>query len=85
FYDRKEIKDILAYLRLVANPDDDISFARIVNVPKRGIGATSVDKIAAYAEMNDLSMFEALGQVDFIGLSARAANALDEFKQLIDQ
>ncbi|MGO4076248.1 3'-5' exonuclease, partial [Staphylococcus aureus] len=56
FYDRKEIKDILAYLRLVANPDDDISFARIVNVPKRGIGATSVDKIAAYAEMNDLSM-----------------------------
>ncbi|MDM5297123.1 DNA helicase PcrA [Bacillus pumilus] len=85
FYDRKEIKDILAYLRLVANPDDDISFARIVNVPKRGIGATSVEKIAAYAEMNDLSMFEALGQVDFIGLSARAANALDEFKQLIDQ
>ncbi|MGE6858518.1 DNA helicase PcrA [Bacillus sp. FSL K6-2841] len=85
FYDRKEIKDILAYLRLVANPDDDISFARIVNVPKRGIGATSVDKIAAYAEMNDLSMFEALAQVDFIGLSARAANALDEFKQLIDQ
>ncbi|AVM22909.1 DNA helicase PcrA [Bacillus pumilus] len=85
FYDRKEIKDILAYLRLVANPDDDISFARIVNVPKRGIGATSVDKIAAYAEMNDLSMFEALGQVDFIGLSARATNALDEFKQLIDQ
>lgn len=85
FYDRKEIKDILAYLRLVANPDDDISFARIVNVPKRGIGATSIDKIAAYAEMNDLSMFEALGQVDFIGLSARAANALDEFKQLIDQ
>lgn len=85
FYDRKEIKDILAYLRLVANPDDDISFARIVNVPKRGIGATSVVKIAAYAEMNDLSMFEALGQVDFIGLSARAANALDEFKQLIDQ
>ncbi|QRY35892.1 DNA helicase PcrA [Bacillus sp. PDNC022] len=85
FYDRKEIKDILAYLRLVANPDDDISFARIVNVPKRGIGATSVDKIAAYAEMNDLSMFEALGQVDFIGLSARAANALDEFKQLVDQ
>ncbi|KEP26925.1 MULTISPECIES: DNA helicase PcrA [Bacillus] len=85
FYDRKEIKDILAYLRLVANPDDDISFTRIVNVPKRGIGATSVEKIAAYAEMNDLSMFEALGQVDFIGLSARAANALDEFKQLIDQ
>ncbi|MGE6631638.1 DNA helicase PcrA [Bacillus sp. NPDC077027] len=85
FYDRKEIKDILAYLRLVANPDDDISFARIVNVPKRGVGATTLDKIAAYAEINDLSMFEALGQVDFIGVSARAANALDGFKQLIEQ
>ncbi|MFN2747937.1 MULTISPECIES: DNA helicase PcrA [Bacillus] len=84
FYDRKEIKDILAYLRLVANPDDDISFARIVNVPKRGVGATSVDKIAAYADMNGMSLFEALGQVDFIGLSARAANALDEFRQMIE-
>ena len=84
FYDRKEIKDILAYLRLVANPDDDISFARIVNVPKRGVGATSVDKIAAYADMNGMSLFEALGQVDFIGLSARAANALDEFRQTIE-
>ena len=41
FYDRKEIKDILAYLRLIANPDDDISFERIINVPKRGIGSTS--------------------------------------------
>lgn len=84
FYDRKEIKDILAYLRLVANPDDDISFARIVNVPKRGVGATSVDKIAAYADMNGLSLFEALGQVDFIGLSAKAANALDDFRQMIE-
>lgn len=44
FYDRKEIKDILAYLRLVSNPDDDISFTRIVNVPKRGVGATSLEK-----------------------------------------
>lgn len=84
FYDRKEIKDILAYLRLVANPDDDISFARIVNVPKRGVGATSVDKIAAYADMNGLPMFEALGQVDFIGLNAKAANALDGFRQMVE-
>ncbi|NPC91767.1 DNA helicase PcrA [Bacillus sp. WMMC1349] len=84
FYDRKEIKDLLAYLRLVANPDDDISFARIVNVPKRGVGASSVEKIAAYAGLNDLSLFEALGQVDFIGLSARAANTLDEFRQMIE-
>ena len=49
FYDRKEIKDILAYLRLIANPDDDISFRRVINVPKRGIGSSSVDKIANFA------------------------------------
>ena len=49
FYDRKEIKDLLAYLRLIANPDDDISFRRIINVPKRGIGATSLDKMADFA------------------------------------
>ena len=47
FYDRKEIKDILAYLRLISNPDDDISLNRIVNVPKRGIGDTTVAKLAA--------------------------------------
>ncbi|MCY8789735.1 DNA helicase PcrA [Bacillus inaquosorum] len=84
FYDRKEIKDILAYLRLVSNPDDDISFTRIVNVPKRGVGATSLEKIASYAAMNGLSFFQAIQQVDFIGVSAKAANALDSFRQMIE-
>ncbi|POI17715.1 DNA helicase PcrA [Bacillus velezensis] len=84
FYDRKEIKDILAYLRLVSNPDDDISFTRIVNVPKRGVGATSLEKIASYAAMNGMSMFQAVKQVDFIGVSAKAANALDGFGALIE-
>ncbi|MEC1669767.1 MULTISPECIES: DNA helicase PcrA [Bacillus] len=84
FYDRKEIKDILAYLRLVSNPDDDISFTRIVNVPKRGVGATSLEKIASYAAMNGLSLFQAIQQVDFIGVSAKAANALDSFRQMIE-
>lgn len=49
FYDRKEIKDILAYLRLLTNPLDDLSFNRIINVPKRGIGATSLNKLSQYA------------------------------------
>src|SRR5690606_34731639 len=49
FYDRKEIKDMLAYLRLIVNPDDDISFVRVVNEPKRGIGKTTLDKLQAYA------------------------------------
>ncbi|MEC1395418.1 DNA helicase PcrA [Bacillus velezensis] len=84
FYDRKEIKDILAYLRLVSNPDDDISFTRIVNVPKRGVGATSLEKIASYAAMNGMSMFQAIKQVDFIGVSAKAANALDGFGTMIE-
>ncbi|AZB41477.1 DNA helicase PcrA [Bacillus sp. FJAT-42376] len=83
FYDRKEIKDLLAYLRMIANPDDDISFARIVNVPKRGIGATSIDRVAGYAANNDLSMYQAIHEVDFIGLPAKATNALIEFRDLI--
>ncbi|WP_046175755.1 DNA helicase PcrA [Domibacillus indicus] len=84
FYDRKEIKDLLAYLRLIANPDDDISLARVINVPKRGLGSTSLDKIARYAQENDISMFRALSEVDFIGLSGKAANAAADFRDLIN-
>ncbi|TFE01313.1 DNA helicase PcrA [Jeotgalibacillus sp. R-1-5s-1] len=83
FYDRKEIKDLLAYLRLIANPDDDISLTRVINVPKRGVGSTSVDKIANYARDNDMSMFEAIGLADFVGLSGKAAKAVLEFRELI--
>ncbi|MGG3889361.1 DNA helicase PcrA [Metabacillus fastidiosus] len=83
FYDRKEIKDLLAYLRLVANIDDDISLARIINVPKRGVGAASVDKIAAYAAAQDISMFRALHEIEQMGLSGRVVNALIEFRNLI--
>ncbi len=84
FYDRKEIKDLLAYLRLIANPNDDISLQRIINVPKRGIGSTSVDKISRYAQENDLTMFQALAEADFIGLSGKAAKAAVEFRSLIE-
>jgi DNA helicase II / ATP-dependent DNA helicase PcrA len=80
FYDRKEIKDILAYLRLIANPDDDISLARIINVPKRGIGATTLDKLANYATIHDMSIYEALQMVELVGLSGKATNALVEFR-----
>jgi len=83
FYDRKEIKDILAYLRLIANPDDDISFARVVNVPKRGVGATSVDKIGNYALTTDLSMYQALADLELLGLSNKVANSLYDFRQQI--
>lgn len=83
FYDRKEIKDLLAYLRLISNPDDDISLTRIINVPKRGIGASTVEKIAVYAVENGLSMFQAIGEVEEIGLSARFVNTLAEFHDQI--
>ncbi|KQL51432.1 ATP-dependent DNA helicase PcrA [Heyndrickxia shackletonii] len=83
FYDRKEIKDILAYLRLVANPDDDISLQRVINVPKRGIGSTSLDKIARYAADNDISIYAALKEIDFIGVSPKIAKAAYEFYELI--
>ncbi|MDX8365185.1 DNA helicase PcrA [Cytobacillus sp. IB215665] len=83
FYDRKEIKDILAYLRVIANPDDDISITRVINVPKRGVGAASVDKIANYAIANELSLFQALGEIDMIGVSTRVKNALTDFRNMI--
>ena len=83
FYDRKEIKDLTAYLRLITNPDDDISFERIVNVPKRGIGKTSVDKLRAYATENGISFYQAVQEVDFIGVTKKAANALAGFGNLI--
>lgn len=83
FYDRKEIKDMLAYLRLIVNPDDDISFVRVVNEPKRGIGKTTIDKLQAYATDNDISLYTAVQEADFIGLSAKATKALVEFGQMI--
>jgi DNA helicase-2/ATP-dependent DNA helicase PcrA len=84
FYDRKEIKDILAYLRLIANPNDDISLVRIINVPKRGVGASSLDKIISYASANGLSIFEALGEIEQIGLSSRIVTPLVQFRQQIE-
>ncbi|WP_425457168.1 DNA helicase PcrA [Aquibacillus sediminis] len=83
FYDRKEIKDMLAYLRLIVNPDDDLSFARVVNEPKRGIGKTSVEKLQAYAADHDISLFTAVQEVDFVGVSAKATKSLAEFGALI--
>ena len=63
FYNRKEIKDVLAYLRVVANPDDEVSLTRIVNVPTRGIGDASVKQMQAYAVGNGLQLWGAMEQV----------------------
>ncbi len=65
FYERREIKDIIAYLRLVNNLSDDLAFERIVNVPKRGVGKTTLSKISSYARLNNISMFDAAEKVIF--------------------
>lgn len=83
FYERKEIKDIISYLKLVANPDDEIAFARVINVPKRGIGSSSFDKIAEFAQTHDLSLFQALESVELIGLSPKVTKAAAEFRDLV--
>lgn len=83
FYDRKEIKDMLAYLRLISNPDDDISLTRIINVPKRSIGDTTVGKLAAAAAERGISIFRVLEIVDDLGFAGRTRNALVSFYDMI--
>lgn len=84
FYDRKEIKDLLAYLRLLSNPDDDISLTRVINVPKRGIGDTTVGKLADAAAQRGVSIFRVLQVVDDLGFAGRTRNALVDFFDMID-
>ena len=79
FYDRKEIKDIMAYLRLIANPADDLSFNRIINVPKRGIGNVSLEKLYGFANEYNFSYLEAAKNVQLSPLSGRAAKEINNF------
>ncbi len=91
FYDRKEIKDILAYLRLISNPDDDISLNRIVNVPKRGLGDTTMSKVQEEAARKGVSMYRLLNEGDgllgdglyHLDIQNRAKAALSEFRDMI--
>ena len=85
FYQRKEIKDIIAYFRLVANPDDEEAFKRIINYPARGIGATTVMKIADCAHQNRVSFWEVIGNVEHYGLNVNkgAQTKLENFRLLI--
>ncbi len=85
FYDRKEIKDIIAYLRLIHNPNDDMSLIRVINEPKRKIGATSVAKLNIIALENDISMFEAASRADEFPELKSAAAKMKGFVKLIDE
>ena len=85
FYQRKEIKDIIAYFRLVANPDDEEAIKRIINYPARGIGATTVAKIADCAHQNEVSFWEVIGEPAHYGLNVNKGTLtkLDTFRSLI--
>lgn len=87
FYERREVKDALAYLQSIANPDDDVNMRRILNVPKRGLGARAESQITSYAKENSISFWSTLNQIDKIaeqiGISSRTFNALKSFRDLM--
>ena len=83
FYERKEVKDLLAYLRLVANPRDDVSLLRVINVPKRGLGDKSLDQLQDYARLAGLSLFEALPHGREAGIATAATGKLREFHETL--
>ena len=84
FYDRKEIKDIVAYLNILANPRDSLSFERIINEPKRGIGATSIEKLREFATTFNYSMIEASHEAMMSGVRGKAVGALQQFATMIE-
>lgn len=84
FYSRKEIKDLLAYLKTIDNGLDSLAVKRIINVPKRGIGLATLDKVSDYAEKNELSFYEALKRADYIPSLGRTASKISPFVSLIE-
>jgi len=84
FYDRREIKDVLAYLRAVVNPADEVSLKRIVNVPKRGVGEQSVARLDRWARANGLGFSEALANAAAAGVTGRALNGMNELRRLLE-
>lgn len=85
FYERKEVKDLLAYLRVLANPNDEVSLRRIINVPKRGIGDRALEYVESYAGTRHISFWQGLHRSpDIEELPARAANSIQQFVSMID-
>lgn len=84
FYDRREVKDALAYLKAVVNPIDEVSVKRVLNVPKRGVGDSTVAKLDQWAQMQGVPFIDALRNYDDAGVSGRAMKGIDEFLEIID-
>lgn len=85
FYDRKEIKDILAYLKSIHNSFDDVAFRRIINTPKRGIGETSIEKVVSHCARNEISFFEALNDDELLSELGSRAKRISEFYELMSE
>ena len=86
FYERREVRDLLAYLRLIANPADEVSLRRVLNVPKRGIGDRAEEYVATYAQRERITFAQALARPASVpGLAARSAAAIEGFNALIDE
>ncbi|HUQ39631.1 MAG TPA: DNA helicase PcrA [Acidimicrobiales bacterium] len=85
FYERREVKDLLAYLRAVANPADEVSMKRIVNVPKRGVGDTSLGRLDAWAQSRGVTFAEAMADAEAAGVTGRALGGLKDLLELMDE
>ncbi len=85
FYDRREIKDTLAYVKAISNESDEVSVKRVLNVPKRGIGDTTEGRIDAYARSHDLSFKQAMRRIEDVGVASRAVKAISAFVGLLDE
>jgi DNA helicase-2/ATP-dependent DNA helicase PcrA len=83
FYNRAEVKDIIAYLKLIHNPNDNVSLKRIINIPRRGIGKTSLESLEKFATLKNMSIWQAIPFAKQASLTSNAVNALNSFEQLI--
>ncbi|NVB77528.1 MAG: UvrD-helicase domain-containing protein [Kofleriaceae bacterium] len=83
FFERKEVKDVIAYMRVALNPRDELALRRVLNYPARGIGATTVDKLVLHAQANQKTLWEALGEAEAAGVHGGAKTAIGEFVEIV--
>ena len=85
FFDRKEVKDALAYLRTVINPNDEVSVKRVINTPKRGVGDSSIAKLETWANVNGENLVDMLERAPEAGITGKAVSGLNQFRRILDQ
>ncbi len=85
FFERKEVKDVIAYMRVALNPRDELALRRVINYPARGIGATTVDKLVLHSQANHVTLWDALGQAEAAGVHGGAKTAIAEFVEVVQK